>query len=114
MPAGRFSRYLLCETLMDIEGRLYLGDRKRFTYKELSDNRYHQVVEGDTLFGLAAMYFEGTERPAGLYWVIADFQPTPIYDATLALDLGHTLVIPSMRVVMEQILNSSRRREFRG
>lgn len=114
MPAGRLSRHLLCTTLVDAEGRLFLSDRARYLYRELPDNRYHVVAEGDTLHGLAATYYEGIERPAGLFWVIADFQPTPIHDPTVRLDVGRTLVIPSLRVVMEEILNPSRGDEFAG
>jgi hypothetical protein len=112
MPAGRLSRHWLCQTVVDDQGRLYLSDRSRYLYRELPDNQYHLVVEGDTLFLLAATYFEGVERPAGLFWVIADFQPTPIHDATLALENGRLLAIPSMRTLMEEILSPSRVDEF--
>jgi hypothetical protein len=77
-------------------------------YRELPDNRFHVVVEGDTLYNLAALYFEGIERPAGLFWVIADFQQTPIHDPTVQLEPGRALVIPSLRTLIEEILSSNR------
>ena len=43
--------------------------------------------------------------------MIADFQPGPIHDPTLALDVGRALVIPSVRVVTEEILSEQRRQE---
>lgn len=114
MPALPFSRHLLCQTVVDDQGRLFLSERSRYRYRELADNRYHVVVEGDTLYGLAATYYEGIERPAGLFWVIADFQPTPIHDPTLTLQVGRLLIIPSMRTLTEEILNPGRSEEFEG
>ncbi len=114
MSAGRFSRYLLCETLVDAQGRLFYGERSRYFYRELSDNIYHTVSEGDSIFTLAAQYYAGADRAALLYWVIADFQPTPINDVSVPLPVGYVLVIPSLRTVTEEILNPARTAEFRG
>jgi hypothetical protein len=114
MPAGRFSRHLLCQTHMDSMGRLYLADRTRYRYRELPDNRFHQVAEGDSLYVLAATYFEGLDRPSGMFWVIADFQPTPIFDTTVPLEIGRVLVIPSMRTLTEEILNPNRQDDLEG
>jgi hypothetical protein len=111
---GPFSRHLLCQTVVDEQGRLFLSERSRYGYRELPDNQYHLVVEGDTLHHLAATYYEGIERPAGLFWVIADFQPTPVDDPTLALQVGRVLAIPSMRTVVEEILTPKRIDEFEG
>lgn len=118
---GKYSRYLFCESVVDDQNRVFLGDRKRFTYRERSDNRYHVVAEGDTLFVLASTYFNAVElqgepwwSPAMLYWVIADFQPTPIFDVTLPLEIGRTIVIPSVRVFLEEIMDTNRTEEFRG
>src|SRR5688572_17469133 len=108
MPAGQYSRHLLCDTVVDAQGRLFLADRVPYRYRELPDNRYHVVAEGDTLFTLAGVYFEGVPRAAGLFWVLADFQPVPIHDPTLQLTIGRTMIIPSLRVVLEDILNPYR------
>jgi hypothetical protein len=44
--------------------------------------------------------------------VIADFQPDPIVDPTLELELGRRLFIPSLRVLTDVILGEERRRLF--
>ena len=69
------------------------------------------VKEGETLYSLAGRYFAPLPRPAGLWWIIADFQPDPIHDPTLALDVGRALVVPSVRVVTEEILSEQRRQQ---
>jgi len=43
--------------------------------------------------------------------VIADFQPDPVHDPTLSLDLGRVLFIPSVRVVTEEVFAEARRQE---
>ncbi len=106
------SRYLFCHGLTDENGKFYLSDREPFRFVVRSDNRHHTVVEGDTLFSLAHEYFAPVKRPAGLYWVIADFQPDPIIDPTLRLVPGTTIVIPSVRCFIEEIFNEARRAEF--
>jgi hypothetical protein len=50
-------------------------------------------------------------RPAGLWWVIADFQPDPVHDPTLSLEPGRVLVVPSIRTVQEEIFSETRRAE---
>ena len=109
-----FSRYLFCLGLTDAKGNFYLTDRVPFRYIARSDNRFHTAAEGDTLFTLAHKYFAPLPRAEKLYWVIADFQPTPILDATVKLTIGATIVIPSVRCVKEEIFNESRRVDFAG
>lgn len=108
------SRYLFCQGLTDENGNLFLTDREPFLFVERSDNRHHVVTEGDTLFSLAHRYFSPLERPAKFYWVIADFQPDPIIDASLKLEIGKSLVVPSLRCLVEEIFNESRRDAFAG
>lgn len=91
--------------------RLYLGDRVPFRFRDVRDNTMHTVRAGDTLWGLASIYFAPLGRPpiysaAMLYWVIQDFQPTPIHDPTIALQDGEVLVIPSVPFVLNEILRS--------
>lgn len=109
-----YSRYLFCQGITDRDGRLHLTDRVPFRFVERGDSRTHTVVEGDDLFGLADLYFNSLPRPSQFFWVIADFQPEPISDATLALSLGRQLVIPSIRMLVEEICNEGRRPEFQG
>lgn len=109
-----FSRHLFCHAVKDADDKLYLSDREPFRFVDRTDNRFHIVQEGDTLFSLAHRYFQGRDRPDQFFWVLADFQPEPIIDATLALTKGSTIVIPSVRCLVEEILNESRRPEFEG
>lgn len=109
-----YSRYLFCQGITDSSGRLFLTDRVPFRFVERDDSRLHTVVEGDDLFGLSDYYFKGLPRPSQFFWVLADFQPDPIVDATLRLEIGRQLVIPSVRMIVEEICNESRRAEFLG
>ena len=40
----------------------------------------------------------------------ADFQPDPIVDPTLELEVGRRLLVPSLRVLTDVILSEQRRR----
>lgn len=93
------------------DDKFQLSDREPLRFKELADTITHTVLEGDTLFTLAAANYAGLPRPAGLWWVIADFQPSPIIDPTLALSVGRLLFIPSVRTVTEDVFSSARRDE---
>jgi len=111
MPPRRFSRYTFSSAVIDDEERLFLTEREPFRFRALPDNRQHVVKEGETLFSLAGRYFAPLPRPAGLWWVIADFQPDPIHDPTVALEPGRVLVIPSVRTVLEEVFSERRREE---
>lgn len=112
MPPGQYSRYLFCQGLQDAEGRLYLTARVPFRYVDRSDNIFQVIGEGDTLFTLAAQTYDPLPSPAQFYWVIADFQKQPILDPSLKLVEGQTIVIPSRRMLLEEILSESRRASF--
>lgn len=111
MPPRRFSRHALCSAELDAEGRLWLNEREPYRFHAYVDTRQHVVRQGDTLFAIAGRYFAPMPRPAGLWWIVADFQPDPIHDPTLALELGRILYVPSVRVVTEEIFAERRRRE---
>jgi hypothetical protein len=111
MPPRRFSRFTFSLGTFDDHERLFLTDPEPFRFRLLDDNQHHVVQQGETLFSLAGRYFAPLPRPAGLWWIIADFQPDPIVDPTLKLDVGRTLIIPAVRVVTEEILAEERRRE---
>ena len=111
MPPRRFSRYTFAEATVDDVGALVLSEPEPFRFQALDDNRQHRVLEGDDLFTLAGRYFQPLQRPSGLWWIIADFQPDPILDPTLRLEVGRMLWIPSVRTVTELIFNESRRGE---
>jgi hypothetical protein len=96
---------------IEIDGVLRLTDRERFGFRSYADNRTHVVIQGETLQQLAGRYFRGLPRPSGLWWVIADYQPAPIQDPTLALQPGTVLIIPSVRTVQEKVFASARQEE---
>lgn len=111
MPPRRFSRFTFSAAILDDDGRLLLTEREPYRFRALADTRQHVVQQGETLFTLAGRYFAPLPRPAGLWWVIADFQPEPIHDPTLALDLGRLVFVPSVRVITEEIFAEARRQE---
>lgn len=111
MPPRRYSRHTFCSGVLDEDGRLFLTEREPYRYRALSDNRQHVVKEGETLFTLAGRYYASLPRPAGLWWVIADFQPDPIHDPTLELEPGRVLVIASLRTLLEEVFSEKRREE---
>jgi hypothetical protein len=96
--------------VLDPKSRRFLTERAPYPYRVFADNRLHRVVEGETLFDLAGRYFAPLPRACGFWWAIADFQPDPIVDPTLALEEGTTVVIPSTRVLTDVILAEGRRR----
>ena len=110
VPPHVGSRYSFCRGVRDPEGRVYLPDRAPYRYRDHRDNRAHVAVQGDTLFHLAGRYFAPLPRACGFWWAIADFQPDPIVDPTLALEPGRRLFIPSLRVLTDVILGEPRRR----
>lgn len=115
MPPRRFSRHTFTLGFFDtglsgdVDERLQLTERAPFEFRVLADNRHHVVSEGETLQSIAARYFASLFRPAGLWWVIADFQPDPVHDPTLTLETGTVLIIPSERTVQEFVFSEQRR-----
>ena len=113
MAVHKLSRYSFTSGYVADDGFFQLTDREPYRFAKFSDTITHTVSAGDTLFTLAAKYFVGIARPAGLWWVIADFQPAPIIDPTLALATGRTLYIPSQRTLIEEVFAPDRRVESR-
>lgn len=107
MPPRTDSRFLFTLGFLDDSDRLYLTARKRFSFRALRDNVQHTVQGGDTLFTLAGKYL----RDSTLWWVIADFQPSPILDPTVDLEVGRTIFIPSYRTLHEEVFSELRRAE---
>ena len=87
--------------------------RAKFTFRDFADNITHIVEARETLYTIAATYYTKVLiRPTMWYWVIADFQPIPIIDATRILTPGSELIIPSVDTVMNRILSADRTAEF--
>lgn len=108
MPPRVGSRHSSSHGVLDAEGRRFLSEREPFRFRELADTREHVVAQGDTLFGLAGRYFAPLPRACGFWWVIADFQPDPIIDPTLELEVGRRLFVPSVRVLTDEVLGAAR------
>ena len=111
MPPQLGSRHSLVRGERDYADRLALTERGPYAIHEHPDTRTHVVAQGDTLFDLAGQYFAPLPRACGFWWAIADFQPDPIIDPTLQLDVGRQLLIPSVRVLTDVILGERRRRD---
>jgi hypothetical protein len=105
------SRYWACLARRDTAGRLWLDERAPVRYQDQPDHRYHQVRAGDTWWALAARYLDGVcARPDNLWWILCEFQPTPVLDPTLAIPPGSTVVIPSIRFVRTVVFGAEQRR----
>jgi len=109
MPPRLFSRYQFCVGYIDpTSGLLTLTDRDPFRFAPFPDNIQHAVRNGDSLFSLAQRYYATMSQAAQLWWVIADFQPDPILDPTIQLEIGRILQIPSLKTVQTEIFDSHR------
>jgi nucleoid-associated protein YgaU len=102
-----FSRTRFCSAITNSDGALILTDPAPYT-TPLADDTTVTVTDGDSLTRLAFRFYGRAE----LWWVIAD--RNHIYDPTVGLTAGQTLVVPSSRTVSELILNESRRVEFQA
>jgi len=120
MALSRFSRYRFCRIVTDPDGTTMLEDRSPWGFRDLPDNIRHLARLGDTWSSIAAQYYRGLQldRPEvpntgsdRLWWVVADFQPEPVYDPTIAIEPGTTIHLPSARTVLETIFSEKRRVE---
>lgn len=111
MPPRQYSRYSFSVATPDDQGRVFMSPRIPFRFRVFADTTIYLVRQGDTLYALAGRYYAGLPRPAGLWWVIADFQPEPIVDPTIQLVPGSKLMIPSLRVLQELVFSETRRTE---
>lgn len=114
MPPGILSRHLFTRAIQQPDSTIILTDREPYGFREFTDTRRVPVKERDTLHGFAGFYFNvpDIERASDLFWVIADFQPAPIFDPTIRLTPGTTIHIPSIRVLFEEIFSEKRRVSF--
>lgn len=86
---------------------LYLKYREPISYVSDEENQVYVVKAGDTLHSLANKFFNGFPTPSRLWWVIAEYQPEPIFDPTLRLEPGSLLIIPSVTMTHYLINESS-------
>jgi len=97
------SRYkntgLILHSATSGERTVYHKYRESLSYRSDEENQVYMVRAGDTLHTLAQKFFNGFPTPSRLWWVIAEYQPEPIFDPTLRLEPGTLLVIPSVMMV---------------
>jgi len=111
MPMFEWSRYRYCTLFTDEStGISKLDEREPFRYRDEPDNRFHRGKAGDSWWGLAHNYFQGVPRACGLWWLICEYQPTPVIDPTIVISEGQLIVIPPMRVVRMLVFSRERRR----
>jgi nucleoid-associated protein YgaU len=110
VPIYRYSRYWANKVYTDTGGTQYLDEREPVRYRDAPDNIYHTVRDGDTLWGLAHRYFQGLPNACRRWWILAEYQPTPILDPTIALQPGTVVVVPSLRFVHTVVYGEDRRR----
>lgn len=101
------SRFARAQLVRGVGNRRYVGDRMPYRYLAHPDNIEHAVTHTDTLAALAGRYFAPLPRACGLWWVIADFQPTPIINPLRPLyQHADIIVVPSLRVLTDLILGA--------
>lgn len=116
MPVNTTSRYR--QTLVFVDDRpveesgsaagvVYFGQRRPIRFRDDVDTIAHQVVDGDTLQGLANIHYQGFPDPSSLWWIIAEFQVIPIIDPTRRLKAGTMLMIPSATLVSRLLHGSA-------
>lgn len=115
MPPIKNSRYQYSIGLTDTEGRTFLTEPPRIAYQDSLDNTIHVVQGGERLQDIAERYFGdfGSDvfPAAGLWYIVAQFQPTPIIDPTVKLKEGARLYIPSKRYVAQRVFDQARRKQ---
>ena len=111
MAPKKMSRYEFCR-IERVDGVRRLTERVLVRFVSRSDSTEYVASDGDTWWHLAHAAYEGlTDRPAGLWWVLADFQPVPVVDPTLKIEAGTVLQIPSWDFIQDVVFASSRRLE---
>ncbi len=102
------SRYRYNREYVADDNTRYLDEREPFRYRDEPDNRFHTAKDGDSWWGIAHSYFPSFPRSAGLWWVVAEFQPDNIVDPTIAIKGGTVIVVPSERLVRFEVFSPER------
>lgn len=106
-----WSRDRFAVEMEDEDGTIFATDYEPFGFRPETDNRAYVARDGDTWAGVAFLSFPAIPRACGLWWALADYQPEPVVDPTLAIAAGRVVVIPSERVLRQLVFASERRRE---
>lgn len=104
------SRYSSDDLELLEDGTVALGEREPYHFRNRDDNLIHTAAQGDTWDSLAEVYYSAiSDRPCGLWWIIAEYQPTPVVDPTVPISPGRKVVIPAPIVVVVEVLRGDRR-----
>lgn len=95
------SRHNFAKRYVFTESKIFREPRRRINFVERTDSRLYTIKQGDSLFNLAHRFYRSFDRPAGLWWVLMDFNN--IADPTQNLTPGDTIVIPSDDFIREQV-----------
>lgn len=110
MPPNKYSRYQFSRARPDSAGRRYLEPREPVRYRELAGNKTYVVKSGDTPDSIATLaYTDSFPNPERLWWVLLDFQPTPIHDPTVSLSPGTEIIIPPASFLRDVVFSRRRR-----
>lgn len=104
MPPRLNSRYEFSIGKEDENGTMFLAEREPFRFDpKLKGTKRYTFKKGDSLYTIAYRSFQPIPNAEHLWWIICEFQPDPILDPTLAIDIGRVLFIPSVKVVQEKV-----------
>lgn len=99
------SRYFATGEETNDEAVQVVAEREPYAYRDRSDNISHVASEGDSWQTIAERYYSSiSSRACGLWWVVAEYQPTPIVDPTLQIRKGKVITVPAPIVVINEIL----------
>jgi len=95
--------------IQQTDGSLVTTLPERVEFQERSDTLIHVVAEGERLTDLAVLYYKEVfgDAAVDMWEVIAQFQPTPIIDGTIALPVDAEILIPSEDFIRDEAFGSS-------
>ncbi len=110
MAVSNLSRHFLCVGVTRIDdGLTFLLDREPIRFQTRKDTKRIIAREGDTWYSLASEHFQSIPNGEQLFWVICDFQPVPVIDATEDPIAGSIVYIPAEDFVIANYFVESRR-----
>lgn len=110
MAVGSLSRHFLVTGVTRVnDGLTFLLDREPLRFRIRKDNKRVIARGGDTWQGLAAQHLKSIPNAEQLFWVICDYQPTPIVDSTVDPEPGTIIFIPAEDFVMSEYFSDARR-----
>jgi hypothetical protein len=97
-PNSRYRRGL---TFIDLDNYIYQPLIEGDDYDPRDDDINHIVVDGETLFSIAHLYYKNIPGGVHNWWIIAEYQPVPVIDPTRKLQPRSIVIVPSPQHAME-------------